>query len=162
MLSGQVEYGFKAIRGQRGGGNVQVHFKASVWVNLLGSHWPKEDTRQAWPQSWGHLLPKNLDTEKQNWGHSCKLCITGALKVESVILNHLDGYQGDSTIRVVEFTFSTKEEEGNHTPTGVGRKCPKKEKATHQHGTCGRDRVGGMARDSNEEHIRTKQNYQGW
>lgn len=96
------------------------------------------------------------------WGHSCNLSTPGALRVKSQSYSVTWMDVSDSTIRVVELAFSTKQEERNQTPTGVGGKCPEKEKATHQHGTCGRGRVGGMARDGNEEHIRAKQNHQGW
>lgn len=73
---------------------------------------------------------------------------------KSAILNPLDVYQGASTIRVVEYAFSTKEGEGNQIPVGLTGECPKKEKATHD--TCAKGRIGDMARDSNEGHKKAK------
>ena len=57
MLSGQLKYIFKAIKGKRGSVKVQLHFNASVWVNL-----PSPELVCVF-EGGGDSLPKDVDTE---------------------------------------------------------------------------------------------------
>lgn len=89
---------------------MQVHFKASVRVKFLGSS--KVPERPGLSLG-GLILPKNVDMGKhRKLGTFMQTIYHRCSGSRVVILNQLDGYQGDSTIRVVEFTFSTVEEEG--------------------------------------------------